>query len=63
LRLESVKVGQLFPDYLLSDAWPTYYAKAVIRDAQEQTQARYCNLGTGQLVVGESSRLVWLFVQ
>jgi hypothetical protein len=62
LRFESVDVGRLFPDYLFSDGWPTYYAKAVMRDAQGRTRTRYFNLGTGQLVVGESSRVVWHFV-
>ena len=62
LRFESVKVGRLFPDYLFSDGWPTYYAKAVMRDAQGRTRTRYFNLGTGQLVVGESSKFVWHFV-
>jgi hypothetical protein len=62
LRFESVEVGRLFPDYLFSDGWPTYYAMAVFRDAKNRTQTRYFNLGTGRLVVGESSRLVWLFV-
>jgi hypothetical protein len=40
LHFESVAVGRLFPDYLVSDGWPTYYAKAVIRDAQDRTQTR-----------------------
>lgn len=40
LHFESVEVGRLFPDYLVSDGWPTYYAKAVIRDAQDRTQTR-----------------------
>jgi hypothetical protein len=62
LRFESVEVGRLFPDYLFSDGWPTYYAKVVSRDAQGGTRTRYFNLGTGRLVVGESSRLVWLCV-
>lgn len=62
LRFESVKVGRLLPDYVLSEQGPTFYAKAVIRDADDQVQTRYFKLGTGELVIGESSRLVWLFV-
>jgi len=62
LRFESVQVGRLFADYLLSDGWPTYYARAVIRDAKDRLQTKYFTLGTGRLVVGESSRIVWLFV-
>ncbi len=37
-------------------------AKAAMRDAQGRIHTRYCNLGTGQLVVGESSPVVWHFV-
>lgn len=62
LHFESVKVGRLLPDYVFSEQGPTFYAKAVIRDADDQVQTRYFNLGTGELVIGESSRLVWLFV-
>jgi len=62
LRFESVKVGRLFPDYLLNDGWPAYYARTVIRDAQDRLKTRYFNLGTGRLMVGESSRMVWLLV-
>lgn len=62
LRFDSVKVGRLFPDYVFSEHGPTFYAKAVIRDESDQVQTRYFNLGTGDLVVGESSRFVWFFV-
>jgi hypothetical protein len=62
LQFKSVKVGRLFPDYFLSEWGPTFYAKAVIRDADNQVRTRYFNLGTGDLVIGESSEFVWFFV-
>jgi len=62
LRFESVKVGRLFPDYVLSEQGPTFYVRAVIRDENDQKQMRYFKLGTGELVIGESSWFVWLFV-
>ena len=62
LRLESVEVGRLLPNYIFSDWGPTFYAKAVIRKDDGRKVTRYFNLGTGDLVVGEASRFVWLFV-
>jgi len=62
LKFESVKVGRFFPDHFLSEWSPTFYAKAVIRDHNGQVQTRYFNLGTGALVIGESSKFVWRFV-
>jgi len=62
LRFESVIIGRLFPNYLLSDWGPIFYAKAVTCVDDGRMQTRYYNLGSGELVVGESSRLIWLFV-
>jgi len=62
LRLVSVEVGRLFPDYIFSEWGPTFYAKAVIREDNGKIVTRYFDLGTGDLVVGESSRFLWLFV-
>lgn len=61
LRFESVEIGRLFPDYLLS-VKPTFFVKAVVQDRDGRRHTRYFNLGRGHLIVGESSALLWAFV-